>query len=47
METRRPVVGISGASGIAYEIRVLELARNSGPNASQITHTSEPDIAIL
>ncbi|MEY9893688.1 4-hydroxy-3-polyprenylbenzoate decarboxylase [Catenulispora sp. MAP12-49] len=30
METRRLVVGISGATGIAYGMRVLELARKAG-----------------
>jgi 4-hydroxy-3-polyprenylbenzoate decarboxylase len=30
VETRRLVVGISGATGIAYGIRVLELARTAG-----------------
>jgi 3-polyprenyl-4-hydroxybenzoate decarboxylase len=30
LETRRLVVGISGATGIAYGTRVLELARKAG-----------------
>jgi 4-hydroxy-3-polyprenylbenzoate decarboxylase len=29
METRRLVVGISGATGVAYGVRVLELARKA------------------
>ena len=50
-EPRRLVVGITGATGIAYGIRVLELARDAGMQthlvvtpAGQQTRTYETDL---
>lgn len=52
METRRLVVGISGATGIAYGMRVLELARKAGVEthlvvtaAGQQTRACETDLS--
>ena len=52
MENRRLVVGISGATGIAYGIRVLELARKAGVEthlvvtpAGQQTRAYETDLS--
>jgi 4-hydroxy-3-polyprenylbenzoate decarboxylase len=52
MSTRRLVVGISGATGIAYGVRVLELARKIGVEthlvvtpAAQQTRAHETDLS--
>lgn len=52
MEPRRLVVGISGATGIAYGVRVLELARKAGvethlvvTSAGQQTRAHETDLS--
>ena len=52
METRRLVVGISGATGIAYGVRALELARKAGVQthlivtaAGQQTRAYETDLS--
>ena len=52
-ESRRLVVGISGATGIAYGVRVLELARKAGVEthlvvtpAGQQTRAYETDLAV-
>lgn len=53
METRRLVVGISGATGITYGMRVLELARKAGAEthlvvtaAGQQTRAYETDLSV-
>jgi 4-hydroxy-3-polyprenylbenzoate decarboxylase len=52
METRRLVVGISGATGVVYGVRVLELARKAGVEthlvvtaAGQQTRACETDLS--
>lgn len=53
METRRLVVGISGATGVVYGMRVLELARKAGVEthlvvtpAGQQTRAYETDLSV-
>ena len=53
METRRLVVGISGATGIVYGTRLLELARKAGVEthlvvtaAGQQTRAYESDLSV-
>lgn len=52
MDHRRLVVGISGATGIAYGVRILELARKAGvethlvvTSAGQQTRSHETDVS--
>jgi flavin prenyltransferase len=42
---RRPVVGITGATGIAYRMRVLELAPKAGVETHLVvTSAGEPQL---